>query len=161
MNFLSKAHGRFISSLLANKVKFIVLGGYASLFYGVRRSTGDLDIFIEPTAANGERLIEALKELKLKLPEIKKEEFEKELVLAFGFEPDAVDIINHAPGIEFETAHKNAKTITLSKLKVKMIDIHDLIKNKEHLKRKGEKALLDQFDVESLKKILKKKKRGS
>lgn len=157
MNFFSKEHTRFIKSLIANKVKFMIVGGMASMFYGVRRNTGDLDIFIEPDAENGERLIEALKELKLKLPEIKKEEFEKELVLAFGFEPDAVDIINHAPGIEFETAYKHAQTVTLSKLKVKMIDIHDLIKNKEHLKRKGEKALLDKFDVKSLKKILRQK----
>jgi hypothetical protein len=37
----------------------------------------------------------------------------------------------------------------------------NLIKNKMTLKRKGEKALLDKFDVKSLKKILKQKNSGS
>ena len=85
------------------------------------------------------------------------EEFEKELVLSFGLEPEAVDILNFAPGIEFRSAYENAVEETFSGMKIRIIDIHDLIKNKEHLQRKGEKSLLDKYDVEVLKKILKRK----
>jgi len=157
VNFLSKEQIRFLQCLLRNKVKFIVVGGIASIFYGVRRNTADLDVFIQPTVENGQRLLKALKQLNLKLPEISNSEFEKELILSFGFEPDAIDIINHAPGIEFENAYQNARTIMVSGINIKMIDIYDLIKNKESMKRKGEKALLDEFDVKSLRKILRKK----
>ena len=78
-------------------------------------------------------------------------------MLTFGLEPEAVDILNFAPGIEFRSAYENAVEETFSGLKIRIIDIHDLIKNKEHLQRKGEKSLLDKYDVEVLKKILKRK----
>lgn len=37
-----------------------------------------------------------------------------------------------------------------------MIDIRDLIKNKEALHQEGEKALMDKYDAEVLKKIIQK-----
>lgn len=128
------------------------------MFYGVHRNTGDLDILIKPTAENGARLILALKELQLKLPELKPEEFENELVLSFGFEPEAVDIMNQTMGIDFEEAYKRAKVARFNDVSVKMISIDDLIRNKEKLNRAGEKRHLDRFDAESLKKIKKTKK---
>ncbi len=158
MNFLNAEHTRFIKSLIKHKVRFIITGGQAALYYGVHRNTGDLDVLIEPTASNGIRLINAMEQLNLKLPEIKPDEFEKELFLSFGFEPEAIDIITHTPGIEFESAYKNARALMLSGVKVKMLAIRDLIKNKELLNRPDEKAHLDKYDAEVLKKILKRKK---
>jgi hypothetical protein len=41
-------------------------------------------------------------------------------------------------------------------LSIKVIEINDLIRNKENLRRPDEKAYLDKYDIEALKKILKK-----
>ena len=49
-----------------------------------------------------------------------------------------------------------SQKIDFSGLKIPIIDIRDLIKNKESLERPGEKSHLDKYDVEVLKKILKK-----
>ena len=157
MNFINTEQIRFIKSLIKNKVRFIITGGQAALYYGVHRNTGYLDVLVEPASANGGLLIKALGDLNLKLPEIRPDEFEKELFLSFGFEPEAIDIMTKTPGIDFEAAYKNAGTVTISGLKVKMIAIRDLIKNKELLKRPGEKAHLDKYDAEVLKKIVKRK----
>lgn len=157
MSLYSEDHIRLLRSLLDNHVKFLLIGGHAAIFYGVNRNTGDLDILIEPTISNGIRLWDALKNLGLELPEITPEEFEKKLVLSFGLEPDAVDILNYTPGIEFNEAYNNAQLINFSDLKIRIIDISDLIKNKEQLNRLGEKSLLDKYDVEVLKRILKNK----
>lgn len=157
MSLYSEDHIRLLKALLDNHVKFLLIGGHAAIYYGVNRNTGDLDILIEPTIANGTRLWSALKNLGLELPEITPEEFEKKLVLSFGLEPDAVDILNYTPGIEFNEAYHNAQLINFSDLKIRIIDIRDLIKNKEQLQRQGEKSLLDKYDVEVLKKILRKK----
>jgi hypothetical protein len=43
-------------------------------------------------------------------------------------------------------------------ISARIIDIDDLIKNKESLNRPGEKSLLDKYDAEVLKKIRKNKK---
>jgi hypothetical protein len=152
----STNHINFLKSLQNHEVKFLILGGHAAIYYGVNRNTGDLDILIEPTVTNGLKLICVLKELQLEIPDIKPNEFESPLVLSFGFEPDAVDILNYTPGIEFSKVYSNSILVDISELKVPMIDIRDLIANKEALKRKGEKSLLDQYDLEVLKKIIKK-----
>ena len=76
--------------------------------------------------------------------------------MSFGLPPDAVDILNYTPGIEFNSAFGNAQQIDFSGLKIPVIDIMDLIKNKEKLQRPGEKSLLDKYDAEVLKKILKR-----
>ena len=158
MGLHSKEHIRLLKALITHEVKFLLIGGHAAIYYGVNRNTGDLDILIEPTRQNGEKLIKALSSVGLIIPEISPEEFERELVLAFGFEPDAVDILNYTPGLDFETTYSNSILLDFDGIKLKMIDIRDLIRNKESLNRHGDKAFLDKYDAEVLKKILEQKK---
>jgi hypothetical protein len=155
----SKEHIRFLKSLLKFNVQFLIIGGHASIYYGVRRTTSDLDILIEPTKANGKKLLDAFSNLNLEVPEITPEEFETNLILSFGFEPDAIDILNYTPGIDIEAVFKNSISVNFSGMAVPMIDIRDLIKNKEALNREGEKALMDKYDAEVLKKVIQKKNR--
>ncbi len=153
----SEEHLILLKSLVSHKVKFIIIGGHAAIFYGVNRNTGDLDILIEPTAENGAKILSAFKDLKLEVPEIVPNEFEKNLVLTFGLAPDAVDIINFTPGIDFIPAFENALVTNFSDIEVRILDIRDLIRNKEALNRAGEKSYLDKYDAEVLKKIITKK----
>ena len=78
-------------------------------------------------------------------------------MLSFGFEPDAIDILNYSPGLNFFEVQKNAVQLIQDKVQVLIIDIRDLIRNKEALNRTGEKAHLDKYDVEVLKRIIEKK----
>jgi hypothetical protein len=103
------------------------------------------------------RLITALKKTGLEVPEISPAEFQSKLVLSFGLEPYGVDILNYTPGIEFSSAYANAVEAVFSGINLRIIDIRDLIKNKESLQRQGEKSHLDKYDVEVLKKILKRR----
>lgn len=157
MNLYSEEHIKLLRNLLTHQVKFILIGGHAAIFYGVNRNTGDLDILIEPTRENGFKLLSVLKKIGLEIPNIEPQEFEAELVLSFGLEPDAVDILTFTAGIEFNNVIKNAQWVNFTDLRIPIIDIQDLIKNKESLQRTGEKSLLDKYDAEVLKKILKRK----
>jgi hypothetical protein len=56
-----------------------------------------------------------------------------------------------------ETVFNNAQYHKIDDLKLKVIDLRDLLKNKESLKRKNEKGLVDQQDILALRRILKKK----
>jgi hypothetical protein len=158
MRPFDQEHIKFLTALNKFSVNYVVIGGHAAIYYGVHRNTGDLDVLIESSIENGHKLIAALKSLNLQLPEIADREWISNLVLSFGFEPDAIDIINYSPGIRFSDVHKNATYITQKNIKIPIIDIRDLIKNKESLNRTGEKAHLDKYDVEVLKKIIQKKK---
>lgn len=50
----------FIESLNAQKVKYVIVSGYAVGFHGHPRFTGDIDILIEHSAQNADRIVESL-----------------------------------------------------------------------------------------------------
>jgi hypothetical protein len=157
MSIFSSYHADFIRTLIECGVKFMIVGGQAAVYYGVRRGTGDLDILIQPTRENGERLMQAFKNLGLEVDRIEPEEFEESLFLGLGFEPDAVDIMTLTPGIDFNLSYAHATEITDDDLRIRILAIEDLIRNKETMNRMGEKKLLDDYDVSVLKRILRER----
>ena len=50
------------ASLQRHEVRYLVIGGIASVLYGVPRATFDLDMLIEDTPVNARRLLDALLE---------------------------------------------------------------------------------------------------
>lgn len=94
MALYSDYHLNLIKAFINNNVRFLIIGGHAAIFHGINRNTGNLDILIEPTEENGVRIMKAFFDLKLEITELTKEEFTRDIVLSFGFIPNAVDIIN-------------------------------------------------------------------
>jgi hypothetical protein len=133
------------------------MGGHAVVFYGVRRTTSDIDILVQPTIANGERILKAFKSLKLDITEISAEDFATQNVFTFGMEPDAVDILTYTLGVDMVTVFKNSNYHKIDDMSLRVVDLRDLLKNKESLNRKDEKGLVDQQDILALRRILKKK----
>ena len=157
MSFFGRAHERLLRKFILRGVDFVLMGGHAVVFYGVRRTTSDIDILVRPTMDNGKRILSAFKDLKLEVAGIHPEDFEKDQVFTFGMEPDAVDIMNFSRGVLLEDIFENAGSKKIDDLKIRIIDIRDLLKNKESLNRKGEKSLTDQQDILALRRILKTK----
>jgi len=58
---LNRLKGVF-KSFQNHEVKYVVIGGIASVLYGVPRATFDLDILIEASKGNAQRLLDALSE---------------------------------------------------------------------------------------------------
>jgi hypothetical protein len=155
MSFFSKVHEQILRKFLSHGVDFVLIGGHAAVFYGVRRTTADIDILVRPTLENGKKIIKAFKELKLEMDEISSEDFAKDNIFTFGVEPDAVDILTFSKGVSLESIFDNAIHKKIDELKIYIIDIRDLLKNKENLNRSSEKKLVDQQDILALRRILK------
>ncbi len=62
MNILIDEHRQLLLSLLNNHVSFILIGGYAVIYYGYERITGDMDIWLQPDNENRTKLLNALEE---------------------------------------------------------------------------------------------------
>lgn len=146
----SPFHEKFLRALLQANVRFMVVGGYASIYYGVRRNTGDLDILIRPDRENAVRLLQVFHDLALQTDAIEPEEFEKELYLSIGLEPDAIDIMTVTPGLDFDKAYSRVQFLETGNLKIPFVSFDDLITNKQKLNRHGAKGHLDKADVEAL-----------
>lgn len=63
MNILIEEHKQFIIQLLESKVEFILIGGYAVIFHGYGRTTGDMDLWLKPENSNRDKLISVLNEM--------------------------------------------------------------------------------------------------
>jgi hypothetical protein len=155
MGFFGKIHERILRKFIFQDVDFVLIGGHAAVFYGVRRTTADIDILVRPTLENGTRIVRAFKDLKLGVEDIQPSDFMKEQVFTFGMEPDAVDILTFSRGVSIDDIFLNATHARIDNLRIKIIDINDLLKNKETLNRQNEKGLVDQQDILALKRILK------
>ncbi len=154
MSLFNPIHKSFLQALIYNNIEFILIGGYAVILHGADRTTSDIDLLIRPTKDNGKKLIQTFINYGLDPGDLRPEDFEQELFLSFGFEPDAIDIMTFTKGITFEEAFLNSSNIDFDGINLKIIDIRDLIKNKLSLERTGNKALLDKYDAAELQRIL-------
>lgn len=50
----------FIECLNARRVRYLIIGGYAVAFHARPRATKDIDVLVDPTAANAKRVLSAL-----------------------------------------------------------------------------------------------------
>lgn len=156
---LTPFHIRLVKALSAEKADFILVGGHAALVYGSERTTGDMDLLVKPDRENGEKIIRAFLALGLDSGDLTAEDFEGNLILGFGLEPDGVDIINRLKGSSYEEVAVNAGHLELEAgLTIAVLDARDLLKEKRLLQRQGIKGLSDQMDILSLEEYLKKRK---
>ncbi len=56
LKVLSPDFREFVELLIQHKVRYLITGGYAVGVYGHPRYTGDIDIWVESTEENGEKL---------------------------------------------------------------------------------------------------------
>lgn len=119
----------FLNFLNSNKVKYLLLGGWAIGIYGHPRATNDIDFFISIDDENLDRLISALREFGV--PPIDIANFkEKGNVFRMGRSPMQIDIINEASGIQFDECYQKREVINVEGVEISLISKDDLIKNK-------------------------------
>lgn len=133
------------------RVKYLIAGGYAVMYYTEPRFTKDIDIWTKPTRLNAQKLWNALAEFGAPLEQVTLDDFcNKELIYQIGIAPNRIDIMMDIPGIEFERAWKNRKQTQYGKIPIFIIGLNQLIKAKETAGR--DQDLLDSKLLKSIKK---------
>jgi predicted nucleotidyltransferase len=143
---LNKDFREFIESLNSNKVKYLVLGGYAIAFHGHPRYTKDLDVWLELSEENAANVMKALVDFGFGDLDISKDDFLHEgMVIQLGYPPNRIDLINSPDGVNFAECYASRIEIDIDGLKVSIIDLENLKKNK-----KASGRLQDLADLEKL-----------
>ena len=136
------------ASFITHKVEFLVVGGQAVIAHGYPRMTKDLDLWVQPTTDNGEKVIAALTSFGA-VPGVEAAAFERpETMLVLGREPFRVDILTDIPGVKFHEAWQRRTSVVLDGTELPLISRVDLIKNKKTVGRPQDIA-----DVAALEKI--------
>ena len=122
--------------------RFLVVGAYAVSLHSEPRSTADLDIWIDPSPENAERVYRALAAFGAPLAELSQAELAApDLVFQLGVPPRRIDIMTSITGVEFADAWPARSEGTYGDVVFPVIGIDALIKNKEAVGRP--KDLLD------------------
>jgi len=129
-----------------NKVRYCIVGAFALGFYTKPRYCKDIDILIEPSFENGERIVKALEEFGFGSLRLKVKDFIKERqIIQLGYEPERIDLITSIKGLDFKAVWRHKRHGIYGKQKVYFIGLDELIKSKRSSKRKQ-----DQADLENL-----------
>ena len=128
----------FIALLHKHRVRYLLVGGRAVIYYGHIRTTGDVDFFYDSSDENAQQLFAALDEFwDSSIPDLDRwEELTKpDMVLQFGVPPNRIDLINDIDGVKFADAWPGRLTVTMSignkDVEVFLIGLDDLAKNKQ------------------------------
>jgi hypothetical protein len=57
---MNRDFAEMLNALAADSVEYLVVGAHAVAGHGIPRATGDIDLWVRPTAANAARLWRAL-----------------------------------------------------------------------------------------------------
>jgi hypothetical protein len=129
------------------KVKYLIIGGYAVAKHAEPRYTKDLDIWIDNSTENAERIYGALKEFGAPLTNITVEDFTfPTLVFQIGIEPSRIDILMGLKELDFDECWERRAISKIGELEIYFISLDDLIFNKQLAGRPQ-----DLLDAENLK----------
>jgi hypothetical protein len=130
-------------------VNYMIVGGYAVIFHGYPRTTGDLDLWVKPANENKKKIINAFKELKFSRElenYIIQTDFTEPFAVKLGEEPIQIDIFNAITGVKYDNARENAIRYRFSdKLESYFMNLDDLVINKTLTGRLQDKADVDQL----------------
>ncbi len=118
------------ASFQKNDVKYLVIGGIAAVLYGVPRATFDLDVLIEPTKDNVERLLSAMIEAGLGTASLTNAEDVLSKEITIFTDRIRLDVQTSTPGISFEQAWQRRVTMNYRGQILEVISVGDLIASK-------------------------------
>lgn len=118
------------ASFQRNDVKYLVIGGIAAVLYGVPRATFDLDILIEPTKENAQKLLNALSEVGFGTAELTSADEIIGTEITIFTDRVRLDVQTSTPGILFQDAWPRRATLKYEGQSFDVVSLADLIQSK-------------------------------
>ena len=134
----------FLRSLASREVEYLLVGGWAVGFHGFPRATADIDVWVRRTPVNASRIVEALRLFGFDVPALTPGLFlEPERVVRMGLPPFRVEILTSISGVEFDACWKSRVEMVAGDLRVPVLSLEDLKRNKRAAGRAKDLADLE------------------
>jgi len=118
--------------LNANRVEYLLIGGYAVGYHGYPRATGDMDIWVAVNPENAAKTVVALKEFGFDVPELSAELFLRQnQIVRMGVPPMRIELTTTISGVNFEECYAARVVAELDGVKVNLIHLRHLKINKK------------------------------
>jgi hypothetical protein len=133
--------------LTARNVNAIVVGGYAVAFHAKPRYTKDIDILVEPSTDNAQRLLQALEDFGFGGLSLSVEDFTTPgRIVQLGIAPNRVDLITAIDGVTFAEAWAGRVSGRFGSQRVSYLGKADLVRNKRAAGRTQDLADLETLE---------------
>ena len=145
-NIFNEDFRDFLAALHLHEVRYVLVGGYSVILHGYSRTTGDLDIWVDKTAANYTQLAAAFHDFGMPMFDMTLENFlhRPEFdVFTFGRSPVAIDIITQLKGLDFAEAFAQATDTEVEGIQVRLIHYQHLLQAKRAAGRPRDQNDLD------------------
>jgi hypothetical protein len=112
----------------AAEVRYLVIGGYAVGVHDRPRTTKDLDLLLDASPDNLQKVCGALAEFGA--PESVLSDLMSatpDEIVWWGVPPLRLDFLQYAPGIDFESAYERRESVLLGGVSADVISLPDLI----------------------------------
>jgi hypothetical protein len=130
-----------LSALSAAGAEYLVVGAHAMAAHGVPRATGDLDIWVEASAANAARVRDALVRFGAPLHDLTLEDLATpDTVFQIGLPPARIDVLTSISGVSFEEAWPRRMTVPMEGLEIPVLGREDFLRNKRAVGRPKDMA---------------------
>src|ERR1700689_4058437 len=115
----------------ANRVEYLIVGGYAVMFYSEPRYTNDLDVWIAATSENATKVYAALAAFGAPLAGLTADDFGHEgFFYQLGQPPLRIDILMSIEGVTFDEAWPRRVESHVGSERAWFIGRDELIRNK-------------------------------
>jgi len=138
----------FLRALRDVGARFLVVGAHAMAVHGVPRATGDLDIWIDRSDDNADRVWTALLEFGVPVEAMgvaRDDLTQPDVVVQIGLPPRRIDLFTTITGVDFGSAWEDRVEHSSADLVVPFLGRDSLITNKRAVGR-----LKDRADLEAL-----------
>ncbi len=128
----------------ARSVNALIIDGYAVAFHAKPRFTKDIDLLVEPTADNAQRLLLALNDFGFGDIDLSVENFTTPgCVVQLGIAPNRVDLVTAIDGVTFAEAWAGRASGTFGQAPVFYLGRAELVRNKRATGRAQDLADLE------------------
>ena len=118
-------------SFQEHEVRYLIIGGIASILYGVPRATFDLDILIHPTHKNARKLLDALNDAGFSTASLTTPEDILENEITIFKDLVRINVQTSTPGINFEASWKRREIMKYHEQRFYLVSKKDLIASKK------------------------------
>lgn len=141
-----------LSALLSAGAEFLLVGAHAMAAHGYPRFSHDFDLVVRCEPENAKRVWRALEIFGAPMFHFSLRDLEQpDMVLQLGAPPGRIDIMTSISGVSFDEAWAQRIEVNIDGLKVPIIGLDELIRNKKAAAR--EKDELDVKQLEKLKRL--------
>lgn len=139
----SRDYEEFLESLNAHEARYLIVGAHAVAFHARPRATKDLDILVERSVPNAQRVLAAIRDffggsdLGLTAEDLT----DPDAIIQLGVAPSRIDLLSSLSAItDFEAAWQARSPGTFGDVETQYLSLDDLLLEKESTGRDQDRA---------------------